>query len=125
MSDDATRYPPPSTPPSAPPSAPPSPSSAEEGWPAPESAFAPAPLRARLNPLAVLSLITGILLLAPAAIVLGHVGIAQLTRRGERGRGLAITGLVLGYLGTVLLVAAWVLVSAWIAGLRNDGFLPA
>ncbi len=33
-----------------------------------------------------------------AAIVLGHIALRQIRRTGERGRGLAVTGLILGYI---------------------------
>jgi hypothetical protein len=39
-----------------------------------------------------------VLLLLLLAIVLGHVGYVQAGRRGERGRGLALTALIIGYL---------------------------
>ncbi len=34
-----------------------------------------------------------------AAVITGHVGIGQIGRTGEGGRGLAIAGLILGYVG--------------------------
>ena len=37
------------------------------------------------------------------AVILGHVALSQIRRRGEGGRNLAITGLILGY-GSLL---AW------------------
>ena len=40
------------------------------------------------------------------AVILGHLARAQIKRTGERGDGMAIAGLVLGYLG----IAAWVLI---------------
>ena len=85
---------------------------------------APAP-RPPLNGLAVAALICGILGLAPAAIVLGHVGFAQARRSGQRGRGLAIAGFLLGYLALVLLVLGVVLYTAFVGGLRTDGYLPS
>jgi len=42
--------------------------------------------------------------LAPVGIVLGHISLAQIKRTGEQGRGLAIAGLVIGYIFTGLLV---------------------
>jgi hypothetical protein len=39
------------------------------------------------------------------AVILGHVARANIKRTGERGDGLAIAGLVLGYLG----IACWAL----------------
>lgn len=53
------------------------------------------------NSLAVASLICAFLL-APLGIVFGHVSLSQIKRTGEDGRGMAIAGLVIGYLFTVL-----------------------
>jgi hypothetical protein len=43
------------------------------------------------------------------AVVFGHIALQQIRRSGQTGRGLAIAGLVLGYLGvatlTVVIVA--------------------
>jgi uncharacterized protein DUF4190/uncharacterized protein DUF1707 len=40
------------------------------------------------------------------AVILGHLARAQIKRTGERGDGMAIAGLVLGYLG----IAGWLLI---------------
>lgn len=67
--------------------------------------------------LAVGALACGILeiftlgLTAIPAVVLGHIARAQIKRTGERGDGLAITGLALGYLG----IAIWLLITIGIA----------
>jgi hypothetical protein len=45
------------------------------------------------------------------AVILGHAARSQIKRTGERGDGMAIAGLVLGYLG----IAAWVFVILAIA----------
>ncbi|MWV57337.1 DUF4190 domain-containing protein [Rathayibacter sp. VKM Ac-2754] len=82
-------------------------------------------LRPPLNGLAVAALICGLLGLAPAAIVLGHVGFAQAGRSGQRGRGIAVAGFVLGYLVVVLAVAGWFAYTAFVGGLRSDGYLSA
>lgn len=64
------------------------------------------------NGLAVGALVCGIAEMftlgfaAVPAIVLGHVARGQIKRTGERGDGLAIAGLVLGYLG----IGIWLLV---------------
>ena len=59
----------------------------------------------RTNSLAVASLVTGILswLLCPLlggvlAVIFGHVSRGQIKRSGEGGGGMAIAGLILGYL---------------------------
>ena len=46
-------------------------------------------------------LIFGNILLAIPAIICGALGLKQTRLRGERGRGMAIAGLVLGILGVV------------------------
>ena len=72
--------------------------------------FAP-PAPVRTNPLAVAALICGVAefltlgLTALPAVVLGHMARSQIRRSGEAGSGLALTGLILGWLSIVL----WVL----------------
>jgi hypothetical protein len=44
------------------------------------------------------------------AIICGHVALSQIKRTGQEGRGMAIAGLVLGYLGLAVFVAFVVLV---------------
>ncbi|HEV7423120.1 MAG TPA: peptidylprolyl isomerase [Mycobacterium sp.] len=55
------------------------------------------------NALAVASLICAFVF-APLGIVFGHISLSQIRRTGEEGRGLAIAGLVISYLITVLTV---------------------
>lgn len=112
--------------PYAPPTGAPSPETPLPGSPPPgEPAWQAAPSRPPLNGLAVAALICGLLALAPAAIVLGHVGFAQARRSGQRGRGLAVAGFVLGYVVVVLAVVGYVAYTTFVAGLRTEGFLPA
>jgi hypothetical protein len=54
-----------------------------------------------------------------AAIVLGAISLKQIRLSGEDGRGLAITGLVLGIVGTVLLVFGLVLALALVHGVAT------
>jgi uncharacterized protein with PQ loop repeat len=59
-----------------------------------------------LNTLAVVSLATALSSIgAVAAIITGHISLAQIKRSGESGRAMAIIGLVLGY----LTVAGWII----------------
>ena len=72
-----------------------------------------APVTARNNPFAITSLVCAIvqfllgllvvgnILGAIPAIVFGSIALKQIRVRGERGRGLAIAGLVLGILGVL------------------------
>ncbi len=60
-----------------------------------------------LNTLAVVSLATAVTGFgAVAGIITGHVALSQLKRTEERGRGLAIAGLVVGYAGIGFFVVA-------------------
>ncbi|RAY12081.1 hypothetical protein DPM19_27475 [Actinomadura craniellae] len=65
----------------------------------------------RLNATAVVALTCGLIALVPVAVVLGIMALVQIRRRGERGRGLAIGGLVASAVWTVVgLVVAVVLI---------------
>ena len=66
----------------------------------------------RTNGLAVTSLILGILWIcwigSVLAVIFGHMGLSQIKKSqgAQQGRGLAIAGLVLGYLGIFGLIMA-------------------
>lgn len=66
------------------------------------------PPPARTNGMAVAALVSSVLF-APLGIVFGHISLSQLKRSGEQGRGVAITGLVIGYVMTALTLVAVVL----------------
>lgn len=75
------------------------------GWPRPGYPTA------GTNGLAVASLVLAIagflglfVVGSVAAVICGHIAINQTARRPQRGRGLAVAGLVLGYLGLVFAV---------------------
>ncbi|MFD4534195.1 DUF4190 domain-containing protein [Kitasatospora sp. NPDC058397] len=71
----------------------------QPGFPYPR----PAPVT---NGFAVAALVTGLVVVAPVALVFGIIALVQINRRKERGFGMAVTGLVLGVVGTVLLSLA-------------------
>ena len=59
----------------------------------------------KLNTLAVVSLASAVTLFgAPAAVLTGHVSLAQIKETDAKGRWMAITGLVLGYASIALAV---------------------
>ena len=64
-------------------------------------AYTPAPV-AKTNVLAIVSLVTSILLVHLVGVVTGHIALSQIKKTGESGRGLAIAGLILGYIGLVV-----------------------
>ncbi len=71
------------------------------------SAYAYTP---RTNPLAITSLVLSLCALlftitAIAGVITGHIALSQIRRRGEAGRGMALAGLIVGYvLGAVFLL---------------------
>src|SRR5690606_276960 len=98
---------------------------------------APAYPQARpTNGLAVTAMVCGIaglvlgifiapLLASGAAVITGHMALSQLKRNpAVNGRGMAITGLILGYVGLAfigLLILGWVVSMLFIGSI---GFLP-
>lgn len=94
------------TPPPPPPAPGGPPQQPQYGAPAP----AQVPPAQRTNGLAVASLILGILWLcwlgSILAVIFGHVALGQIKKSGnvQQGRGLAIAGLILGYIGIGILI---------------------
>lgn len=89
------------------------------------------PMRRGTNGLAIAALITGIVSLVGtwpfgwigvAPVIMGHIAVKQCKERGQEGKGLAIGGLVTGYIaiaGFVLIVLLFVLVFG-LAGLTSS-----
>ena len=78
------------------------------------------------NALAIASLVCAFLF-APLGIVLGYLSLSQIKRSGEDGRGLAIAGLVIGYVvtaATILAVVAGTLLFAWAAKVVRESTDP-
>ena len=70
---------------------------------------APVPATAPTNQLAIVSLVAGVacwfilpVIGALVAIITGHVARGQIRRTGESGSGLALAGLILGYVHLLL-----------------------
>jgi hypothetical protein len=61
------------------------------------------PLGPRTNALAIVALVLG-LTVPLGGIICGHLALGQIRRTGEAGHGLAVAGLVLGYVLTGLTV---------------------
>lgn len=78
----------------------------------------------KYNVLSIVSLVTSVLGISLAGIICGHIGLSQIGRTGEKGRGLAIAGLVLGYLGIVAgLVLLVVLIPVMVAILNDPSLV--
>jgi hypothetical protein len=116
--------PPPGYPYAAPPGYPVQPGQPPWGGPYPPPYAQPYPGYAAptsTNGFAIASLVLGILWLywvgSILAVIFGHIALAQTSDRRQGGRGLAIAGLVLGYIGVGVLVL--VIVLALIVGTAN------
>lgn len=69
------------------------------------------PVATGTNSMAVAALITG-LTIAPLGIVFGHIALSQIKQTDQDGRGLAIAGLVLGYVSVALYAIVFLVIWA-------------
>ena len=80
----------------------------------------------RTNPLAIASLAVSLgallvgLLASIAGIVLGHIALSQIRKRGEAGRGLALGGLISGYVIGGLMLLGTIAYFVFVFGLMNS-----
>ncbi|MEO8222608.1 MAG: thioredoxin domain-containing protein [Specibacter sp.] len=97
------------------------------GQPQPPSGHQPyPPLKAHggkggTNTLAIVSLVSSFFV-GLAGVITGHIALNQIKRTGEEGRGLAIAGLVIGYLMTLATIASVIVlfVSLFALGVTAD-----
>jgi peptidyl-prolyl cis-trans isomerase B (cyclophilin B) len=71
------------------------------------------------NALAIASLVCAFLV-APLGIIFGHISLSQIRKTGEEGRGLAIAGLVISYLITVLTILVVALSVLFVVQVARD-----
>ena len=76
----------------------------------------------RWNVLAILAIIT-VWFTIILGLVFGHIALSQIKRTGERGRGLALTAVIVGWLGVVAgaLVAMFFLIFGGLYLSSNQG----
>ncbi|OBB60020.1 cyclophilin [Mycobacterium sp. 852013-51886_SCH5428379] len=83
----------------------------------------PPPPPRSTNALAIASLVCAFVF-APLGILFGHLSLRQIRRSGEEGRGLAIAGLIVGYVMTVVaivvIVASILFIMAVVDEVEND-----
>jgi hypothetical protein len=77
------------------------------------------------NTLALVSMILGIAgfftsITALGAIVTGHMALSQIKKRGEEGRGMALTGLILGYVVVALTIIGIILLVVLFGALASN-----
>jgi hypothetical protein len=85
------------------------------GYPPPYYGYPPPPRGT--NTMAILALVFAFVF-APAAIVLGHIARKQIQQTGEDGDGMALAGMIIGYVftGLTVLLCVGYVVFAIIAG---------
>ncbi len=88
----------------------------------PPSPYSSAPTGQKTNTLAIVSLVLAFFI-SLGAVICGHIALNQIKKTGENGRGLAIAGLVLGYLGLVVgIIVTIIWVSFFAIAASNGGF---
>ncbi|WP_460773987.1 DUF4190 domain-containing protein [Microbacterium sp. GXF7504] len=142
MSDQTPENPvPPQTPPPAYPAAPPAagsypppPAAPAYGAPqqgyAPQPGYTPYPEQPKTNTLAIVSLIAslaGVIVVAfvgqIVGIITGHMALSQIKQRGENGRGLALAGVIIGYVSLALyIVLAIVFIGIFVAFVNSGAY---
>ncbi|APF33611.1 hypothetical protein MTS1_00666 [Microbacterium sp. TS-1] len=120
------------TPPPAPPYAnPPQQAYQPAGYPAPAYGYGGGYPQQKTNTLAIVSMIAsivGFIWLLPvigsiAGVIMGHISLSQIKRTNEKGRGMAIAGLIVGYAGLALAVIGIIAFAAFIGwAIEQDSY---
>lgn len=111
--------PPPASTPEPTPAATPAPAPAPPA-PAPAAAAAPAPATGeKWNVLSIVAFVIVFFGFSLISIILGFIGLNQIKKTGERGRGLAIWAIVLGFVTIIIGIIVWIVVFTAIAANPN------
>lgn len=88
------------------------------------------PSGAKTNTLAIISLvasIAGIVILwgigSVVGVICGHISLSQIKKTGEQGRGMAVAGLIVGYVGIALAVIGVIIFFAIFAAVMANSNL--
>lgn len=76
----------------------------------------PVPVQ-RTNGLAIAAFVMSLVGFGFIAAILGHVALGQITRNNEAGRGLALAGVIIGWISTGLVVLWFVAFAGALASL--------
>ncbi|WP_308009904.1 DUF4190 domain-containing protein [Curtobacterium oceanosedimentum] len=103
---------------------------AQQQYTADPAAYQPYAQRPKTNTLAILSIVFGLaaipmwflaILLGPAGAILGHVALGKIKQNGEAGRGLALTGIISGWVMTGIWLI-WVAFIIFLAAAGQDAY---
>ena len=75
----------------------------------------------KYNVLAIISLVTSLLGISLAGVITGHIGLSQIKKTGEKGHGLALWGLIVGYLGFAIGLIGSIIFVAIVIGAASSG----
>lgn len=75
----------------------------------------------KYNVLSIISLVTSLLGISLVGIITGHIGMSQIKKTGEKGYGLALWGLIVGYVGFVMGIIAIVFAIALFISAATTG----
>ncbi len=88
--------------------------------PAQQPAATPAPAPAeKWNVLSIVAFIIVFFGFSLVSIILGFIGLNQIKKTGERGRGLALWAIILGFVSIVIGIIFWIVFVAVIAANPN------
>jgi len=79
------------------------------------------------NTLAIIALVCGVAQFLTGitfipAIILGHIARSQIRKTGEQGDGMALAGLILGYIGGILtIVVVAIVIAFWVHIANSNG----
>lgn len=85
----------------------------------PQGAYAAAAPPPATNTMAILALIFGIIV-APLGVVFGFIARSQIKRTGESGDGLALAGIIIGGIFTLLIIAYFVFIIVFLSAVASQ-----
>ncbi len=89
-------------------------------------AYTPAPKTNTLSVFAMIASIAGFIWLLPligsiAGAIMGHISLGQIKRTGEKGYGMALAGVIVGWVGTGLAVIGGIALIVFIGWAAENG----
>ena len=79
----------------------------------------PASSSGKWNVLSIVAFVISLLGFNIIAVILGFIGLSQIKKTGERGRGLALWAIILGFVSIVIGIIFWIVFVAVIAANPN------
>ena len=74
--------------------------------------YAPGYVPPRTNTLSIVALVLSLVGVSIGGVICGHIALSQIRKTGEQGRGLALAGAIIGWVGVAGWVLFWVLMIA-------------